>query len=287
MAQAGVSIRRHESEGSSWEAAERSRLPDGLAPYVRRMIGYDERSASLLRRREVPTGSVTVIIGLGDPVVVDMPSQATTPGALTSFVAGLSTAPALVDSRHQRGVQLDLTPLGAYRLFGMPMSELANEVVSLDAVRGRSISELNERLAATASWTDRFGLVDRTLLAWADEGPNPDRPVVWAWNQLVGSHGQVPVGVLADEIGWSRRHFVDRFRRQVGLAPKPAGRVLRFERAVALLGSPSVDRTIASVAALCGYADHSHMVREFQELAGCTPSQYVDSLLAEGFGSGG
>jgi transcriptional regulator GlxA family with amidase domain len=95
--------------------------------------------------------------------------------------------------------------------------------------------------------------------------------VAWAWRQLEQSHGSVAIGVLAEEIGWSRRHFVDRFRDHVGLAPKPSARVLRFARASALLTSGR--RPVGEVAARCGYADQSHLVRECRRLAGCTPSE--------------
>jgi transcriptional regulator GlxA family with amidase domain len=57
----------------------------------------------------------------------------------------------------------------------------------------------------------------------------------WAWRQLVSAHGNISVSAPAEEIGWSRRHFVARFRHHVRFAPKPAGRVLRFNRAVQLL----------------------------------------------------
>ena len=98
--------------------------------------------------------------------------------------------------------------------------------------------------------------------------------MAWAWRQLEGSCGAVPIGLLAEEIGWSRRHFVDRFRRHVGLAPKPTARVLRFARAHTLLSRSG--GSVGEVAARCGYADQSHLVRECHRLAGCTPSALVD-----------
>jgi transcriptional regulator GlxA family with amidase domain len=91
------------------------------------------------------------------------------------------------------------------------------------------------------------------------------------WNQLARSHGQVPVVLLAEEIGWSRRHFGARFRAQVGLPTKPVARVLRFREAARRLQAATAG-SIADVAAAGGYADHSHLVREFRRLAGCTPS---------------
>jgi AraC-like DNA-binding protein len=52
-----------------------------------------------------------------------------------------------------------------------------------------------------------------------------------------------------------------------------AARVLRFERARAELLRPGP--RLADVAARCGYADQAHLSREWRELAGCTPSQWI------------
>jgi AraC-like DNA-binding protein len=192
---------------------------------------------------------------------------------------------ALVESRRQNGIQIDLSPLGAFRLLGLPQREIANQVVALDALRGRAIDELTEQMAGAPDWGAQFTMIDELLLRWADEGPVPDPAVTWAWNQLAQSDGCTPVGRLAEEIGWSRRHFAARFRAQVGLAPKPTARVLRFRRASELLLRARPGTTITDVAMACGYADHSHMTREFQSLAGCTPSAYVKAQLPDATGT--
>jgi AraC-like DNA-binding protein len=202
-------------------------------------------------------------------------------------VAGFHEGYALTEhAGSQHGIEVLLTPLGAYRLLGIPMREVANQVVELDALRGREIEELVDRLAGAASWGERFELLDKVLWRWAADGPEPDAAVRWAWRQLERSHGRVAVGTLAEEIGWSRRHFVSRFRDHVGLAPKATGRVLRFRRALGLLRGGGIP-TIADVAAAAGYADHSHLVREFQSLAGCAPSALVAAQLPDGGGVAG
>jgi AraC-like DNA-binding protein len=277
----------HDDGGSDgrWEMAYRDAHP-ALAGLLGPMCGYEESIAEALTRREAPNGTVTVIIGLGDEIEIKEMSNSPTPhpGRVTSFVAGLHDGFALVESQQQHGIQLDLTPLGAYRLLGLPMSEIANRIVQLDDLRGRAMAELTERLATTPAWEQRFALVDRLLLRWADEGPLPDPAVTWAWDQLAKTSGQTPVGLLAEEIGWSRRHFANRFRLQVGLAPKPTARVLRFKRAADLLLRATPGTTITDIAIACGYADHSHMTREFQSLAGCTPSAYANGRMPDASG---
>jgi AraC-like DNA-binding protein len=249
-----------------------------LSAHLGTYCGYVERSATPLRRRQVPHGGVVLILSFGDSIEISN-ELSPRPRRFRSFIAGIHDAHVVTEyAGHQHGVQVDLTPLGAHRLLGIPMRELANNVVELDALRGREIEHLIDQLASDATWTDRFDLLDRVLARWMAEGPDPDRAVAWAWHQLRNSHGLVGVADLAEEIGWSRRHFASRFGDQIGLPPKPVGRILRFQRAIDLLGHDTMS-TIADVAAEAGYADHSHLVREFQALAGCPPSELVAARL--------
>jgi AraC-like DNA-binding protein len=259
--------------------------PAPLAAHVTSYLGYEERTSEPLRRREVPNGRVVLILSFGDPIEILERAGARTIGTVTSFVAGMHDGFTLTRQRgRQHGIQIDLTPLGAYRLLGVPMCEIANQVVALDRLGGRPVADLADQLAEAPSWADRFARLDRALWSWAANGPEVEPAVAWAWRQLDDSHGRVPVRVLADEIGWSRRHFSSRFQQRIGLTPKTTGRVLRFRRAVGLLEGAG---TIAEVAASCGYADHSHLDREFKALAGCTPSELMAARLPDAGGVAG
>jgi AraC-like DNA-binding protein len=164
------------------------------------------------------------------------------------------------------------------------MPELTNVTPQLTELEVPELAGLPDRLAELPGWPSRFALLDDVLLRRLDACPaRPDPEVAWAWRRLRSSAGGVGVQELADETGWSRRHLLTRFRTQVGLGPKTAGRVLRFQRAARLLAPASVYdgdpagavRSISDVAATCGYADHAHLVREFHALAGCTPTEYL------------
>jgi len=90
---------------------------------------------------------------------------------------------------------------------------------------------------------------------------------------MLGTGGRVPIADVADEIGWSRRHFGERFRDEIGLAPKQAARILRFERAGALLRRGHLD--LAGLAVECGYYDQAHLSNEWRTLAGCSPRTWI------------
>ena len=259
----------------------RGRPHPALARYVLRYAGYREHSATPVRRRQAPVGSCTLILSLGPPLRLFGPAGPTVPA---SFLAGMHDAAVITEfTGVQHGIQVDLSPLGVFALLRRPMPELTNVAPRLDELDEPRLAALPVRLAEDRDWPRRFARVDATLLRLLEDSPaRADPEVAQAWRRLVRAAGAVTVQELADDTGWSRRHLLTRFRGQVGLAPKPAARVLRFRRAARLLvpaadgrPGPPVSGSLTSVAAACGYADHAHLVREFRALAGCTPTEYL------------
>ncbi|MFC0528381.1 AraC family transcriptional regulator [Phytohabitans kaempferiae] len=255
-----------------------------LRPIVGRYTGYEERVAGVECRRELPGSKAVFLVGWGDPLDVAHPRA---PGSaatgVTSFTGGLFDAYAETTfTGVGRGVQLMLDPFDAGRLFGLPIGELANRVVPLDVLPGGWARDLAARLAEAPGWPSRFALLDAAFVARLADAPSPDRRVEWAWRRLCRSHGRVAVGTLAAEVGWSRRHLAASFRRELGLTPKVAARVLRFAHAYAVASSPSRapgggagagGEGWAGVAAACGYHDQAHLIRDFRKFAGTTPGR--------------
>jgi AraC-like DNA-binding protein len=144
--------------------------------------------------------------------------------------------------------------------------------VHLADISGAMCNELMERLSGARTWPLRFAAVDRVLLQTLRPVTLPDA-MAWAWRGLAISHGQVPVHELAREIGFSRRHFGERFLAEFGIAPKAAARVFRFEHACRLFTRAPC--RIADVAMASGFHDQADMVREWHSLAGCTPREWI------------
>lgn len=230
--------------------------------------------------RGLPSPYLTFIISVDEPVdIARMPGGAQTPGRLQAFVGGLHATPASI--RHdgfQHGLSLELTPLGARSLLGLPAGELADTVVHLDDVLGPSALGLVDRLASAAGWRERFAILDEVLVQRLRDGCAPPQEVMRAWQRLLASGGTVETGALAVDVGYSRRHLGALFRRELGLPPKVAARVVRFERSRRLLERPGRP-SLASVAASSGYYDQAHLTREWREIAGCTPTTWMAEEL--------
>jgi AraC-like DNA-binding protein len=271
-------------------------------PALRGLVGgyHGSRIAGLPPGRHLglPAPHLGLIIALGDPVHLGvMPDPTRPPGSFRALVHGLQTRPAVIaHDGSSYTLSVDLTPAGCRALFGVPAAALAGAVVGLDDLLGRFADGLAERLAAAPGWPARFAVLDEVLagLAARSAGAAPDAVAAGAWRRLVDAGGRLTVAELAAGTGYTRPYLTRRFVREHGLTPKQVARVVRFARSHRLLrdlgrarlrqdrpdrpgrpGRSEGHRTLAEVAAACGYYDQAHLSREWGELAGCPPSAWL------------
>lgn len=271
-------IVRRGGRESGWEwlqAAPDPRLAGCVrGPYT----GWVEGNGPTAVRREPAKPVVPLIVSFGAPFRVGRAGDVS--GVLEihdSFLAGPHDA--FVDTESPSGaacLQVDLTPEGAFRLLRQPMHALANRVVGLDALLGQAGVALAAHVGDVQEWDERFAVLEAFLVArLTDSGPlTPE--VAWALGRLEDTAGGCTVAALAEEIGWSHKRLIARFRAEIGLAPKAMARIYRFDRARARLGAEGA----AAVALDCGYYDQAHMNREYRALAGLTPRESLAATLS-------
>jgi AraC-like DNA-binding protein len=239
--------------------------------------GYQQRGVPPGRHRGLPSPYLTLIFTMDEPLVVAAhPDPGQAPGSYDALLGGLHRHPATIThDGNQSGVQVALHPLGCRALLGLPAGELADRDVDPAAVLGaRFVDEVRERLCAAPDWAARFAVLNAALAGLPSAGASRDSArverIAHVWEGL--RHGARSINDLAGEVGWSGRHLTDRFRAELGLRPKEAARIARFDRARRAL-RPGV--RLADLAADHGYADQSHLVRDFQAFAGCAPSRWL------------
>lgn len=243
-----------------------------LHDVVLRYAGYTERAGAPVTFRELPCTFVPIIIDLDAGWSVAHRQHAE-PLCLGSFVAGITDGPVLVTHGGSATcLQVDLTPLGARRLLGIPMSELANQSVPLDDVFGPYGRELVQRVGDAPDWPSRFALIDDAIRARLADAAPIDSGVAWSLGRITTTGGAAAIADLAGELGWSHRRLIARYRDTVGLPPKLVARIVRFERLTAHIRThPAIEW--ATAAATCGFFDQPHLAREVRELAGITPTE--------------
>ncbi|MEV6951221.1 helix-turn-helix domain-containing protein [Streptomyces sp. NPDC051183] len=267
------SVDVHEPPPAGLRGARR-RPAAALRPFIVNYTGFETEFTAPRRRLELPTGFVTLVFTFTEGLWVTRTEGLATTRlrpASRAMISGPRTVPAIgVHSGAVRGLEVNMSPLGAYRLFGIPMAHFEDAHVDLLDVLGPSGGHLADRLQSLPSWPERFALLDEVFCGRLERGPAAAPEVRGALALLWADSGSLARATA--ETGWSARNLRARFREQVGLSPKGMARVFRLQHALRLL---SAGMAGAQVAAVCGFHDQAHLSREVKAMTGLSPSGFV------------
>ncbi len=247
-----------------------------LNRYVELLWYVDDPPAGYARERALPTGAVELVVNLGvEPMRVFTGDR---------DILGLTFPHSVVCGAHSRYFVLDTTVRarvvgvhfragGATPFLGIPGGELTNLHVALGEVWGRQARVLRERLLDAPDVETVFDRLEQFLLARLAQPPELHPAVALALHESGRDPSLARVDVLRRESGYCAKRFIELFRDAVGLTPKSYCRVRRFQAVIDSLAR-GVRPGWAAVAADSGYADQSHLNREFRDFAGVTPGSY-------------
>ena len=208
----------------------------------------------------LPDAYVEIVINAGDPVMLT--GSAFTGAQPERSVVGLL----------ERGIEMQYGPrvdtIGirlhcarAAAFLGVPASALQNTLSPLASLSPK----LDQRLARASMDLDDI------LVEHLRETRPCDNAIGCAVDRLLNADAPVTVADLARDLAMSPRHLHRRFLAEVGTSPKQVERLARFARAwrEATMGPPL---TWAELALANGYADQSHLVREFRTFGAQPPA---------------
>ncbi|MFE3659583.1 DUF6597 domain-containing transcriptional factor [Streptomyces sp. NPDC059165] len=190
------------------------------------------------------------------------------------LVAGPDThvhLPGGVGTASYAGVRF--APGAAPALLGVPAHELRDRRVDLaDLWPGKQVRGLAERVGDAA---DPAAGLEAVALALAARRPPAD-PVLEAVVRALDAGRSV--AETADAVGFGARRLHRRSLDAFGYGPKTLARILRLQRALALVRA-GVPQAGAALAAGC--ADQAHLAREMRELTGLTVGRYAALAKSE------
>lgn len=177
---------------------------------------------------------------------------------------------------HLQSFYIMFRPEGFHRLFSIPMDQMTDADYDARSVLGPFTSHVEDRLSECNSFSERVCFVEQELNNRVLQAPALDG-VYFAAKRILETGGQASVSALALESGLSLRQFERRFRHQIGMRPKLFTRIARFESVLERKARfPTASWT--DIALDFGYYDQMHMVHEFAEFTGKTPSESLAQI---------
>ena len=250
----------------------------GAMRFVRHYAQRDVRLGNSLLTVPVVARSCSLLdFELGDPIGVHSSCNGLAERVEAPALVGLETYSQnlLLLTGNFEHFQIHFRPLALSHLFGLPVLDLTNCNYAAHAVLGSAISQLYQRLGEAHTFEDRVRLADSFIACHSTRAPSRD-PIELAANEIVRHRGRCRIDSLAHHTGFSMRNFQRVFLNRVGVSPKLFSRIVRFELALQSKAA-SPHTSWATVAQNCGFHDQMHLVHDFRQFSGETPT----GLLAE------
>jgi AraC-like DNA-binding protein len=232
------------------------------------------------KERIVPSGTLELVFNLRcDEIRIQDREQTDQPRCFSGAVlSGPYSSLFVVDAmQHESMLGVHFKPGGAFPFLGALASELTDAHANLTDLWGRSGADLRERLCGVSTHRERFRILEKVLTDHLRGARNGHLAVARALNGF-GPYGiGASVREVARDVGICQRRFSKVFADQVGLTPKVFCRILRFQR-VRTLASQCEKPDWVRIASACGYFDQSHLINDFREFSGSSPSEYLRRL---------
>jgi AraC-like DNA-binding protein len=172
-------------------------------------------------------------------------------------------------------------PGGAGPFAGVPAHEVTDQVLDLEMLWGRDAWTLRDHLLEAREPKTRFQVLEDFLTNCLRRGPflnHRRKRALFAVQQFLANAHPLCIRGVVNQLGISHKHFINEFRREVGLTPKLFCRIQRFHEVISRIGD---HRPVcwADLAYSCGYADQSHFIHDFRAFSGLNPSLYLDRRM--------
>ena len=252
-----------------------------LAQFVEQLWYWDGPQAAHARDRILPSGCASLIINLAEDEVRDYVGPLQTkverhPGAV---LVGAYSKYTVIDTQEQRAVVgVVFRPGGMRPFFEHASDEFHNAHAGLRDVWGDHGATLRDRVLEVASPRARLEIVERELMRRAVRPMQRRAEVDFVISQLSAAPTQ-SIAELSRRSGLSARRISRLFALETGLTPKLFARIKRFEHALRAVNRDDVHWT--QLAQRCGYFDQSHLIHDFRELSGFTPSELQARRLGQ------
>jgi AraC-like DNA-binding protein len=248
-----------------------------LSEFVALFWLYEGYTQPHAKERIMPDGSMQVVINLQEDEsrIYDSSSPDRVQRLPGSLFCGPRSRFEVIDTAEQASViGIHFRPGGASRFLKMPPAELQDTTVSLDSLWGMSGRDIRNRLLEAPTPEAKLRTLETCLFEHAVRPLERHTAVRGALRLIGGRISEVSIAGLADQIGISRRRFIQVFSDDIGLTPKLFCRVQRFQRVLR-----SVDGTLdidwADVALANGYFDQAHFNHDFRSFSGINPGAYL------------
>jgi AraC-like DNA-binding protein len=162
-----------------------------------------------------------------------------------------------------------------HRLTSFPLHLLTDIYAPAELFLPGDIRLVNEKLTDCLTYREMIDVVELFLLKLVGNLKKEATGIDDAANKILQHSAFISIDWLAKESCLSLRQFERKFNERMGISPSRLIRITKFDRTVKIKNAHP-ERDWLSIALACGYYDYQHLVRDYKEFTGMTPTCFFN-----------
>lgn len=247
-----------------------------LRPYVQSywLGDFNMHVHNGLSQAIVPNGHIELIIHLTDNHCNLYKDKVWAQSPDFTIIGMFAEPYTVMFDSHVHAFGIRLTPEGFYHIFGTPSAEVYSTFGDLEVITGNSFNFFCEEVRLARSVQERIDITERYFSMRLSDSYLQDDYVALTANLIRSSKGNVNIAGLHEQVPISARQLQRKFKEMTGMTPKAYIRIARMNAVHAYLNTQT-QVALTDLAYENGFADQSHFVREFRQLTGVNPRNYL------------
>ena len=173
-------------------------------------------------------------------------------------------------------VGMRFTLFGFNHLFNIPACHFTDKNISAADIWGKEVQAMQERLPEAQDEASIFAVLNNWILNHLS-GCSLSQISQWSHLENKINDPGISVSELAGRhLGYSQKHAIHLFKNHAGTGPNAIKKMIRFDKTVQNISQYPV-KSWAGLAYESGFADQSHLIREFKSFSGYTPLEYLNA----------
>ena len=171
-------------------------------------------------------------------------------------------------------VQVVFQPAALFRITGIPAFELANNHIDASLIFSNDIRTTFDKLQHAKGYGELLQVIEDFNFSLVRRSRKKELPIDNVSRKMIQHGGKDSLDKLADDACLCPKQFQRKFYERVGVNPKTYSRIIRMTRAYNLRNAYP-NRDWLDIAIGSGYYDYQHLVKDYKDLTGVTPTEFL------------
>lgn len=247
--------------------------PASLASYIKHYIFLENSENDIKKLRLFADGNTGLIIS-SDIHIYEDGLETNLP--LSFFYGQPTKYKNLITKGSFSFIVVVFQPYFLNLLLGVSAREIQNQMITVEDVIKNDLQPFQEKLFYKVDPRVIINELNMYFTVFLSKKADSDHHLIKATQQyILQNKGMLSLKDLEDFTGYSERQLERKFDHYIGISPKKYSNITRLHYFLSIMKNHNTDENMTALSYHAGYADQSHLIKDFKNNTGLTPTQYL------------